>query len=471
MGFRLQSKNLFLTFPQCETPLKQFAETITAFFAEYTIEKGICCREEHEDGNHHLHAAICLRRKYNTRIASCFDNLVQPPKHGNYSGRFKGGIKKAFLYVKKDGNYLPLPYTDPPRFDLLDMVFQMMDKKIKVQNLIDMIEDGKTLDDLDDEEPAYVMRNLKTLEAYYQFRRLKQMRRSFAEAQDLKVLVRPAPGSFGDWNHQIASWLNQNLRTPRVHRQKQIWIQGPPGCGKTTLVMMLEDAFKLSIYYWPKEEAWMDGYSDGAYDLILLDEYRAQKRITELNSVLSGDPIPLPRRGTHPIVKRDLLPVMILSNFDPQSAYCKVGPSQLAPLLDRLTVVRCLGNIRLEPVVVAPPPPPSPPPVAPVVPSPQSFVFDDEDIYAELDEEALLGCWQQSQKNISSDEGEEIDWLELRSSDEEPTAADLAFIDDDIIDEEPPWSYRDIARHCDPKYWSDYGNSKWSANRNNPYRR
>lgn len=475
MGFQLKSKNLFLTFPQCEFPLKDFAQNITTFFSEYTIEKGICSREEHDDGNHHLHAAICLRRQYRTRDPRCFDQLVSPTKHGDYVGRFRGGTLKAFNYVKKDGNYLPLPLTDPPRFDLLDMIFQMMTKKQKVLSIIDMIEDGKTLDDLDDEDPAYVMRNLKVLQSYYQFRELKAKRRAFAEAQETKVRVRPVAGSFGDWNHQIASWVNSNIRTTRVHRQKQIWIQAPPGMGKTSFVMMLEREFKLSIYFWPKEEAWMDGYSDGAYDLIVLDEYIAQKRITELNSVLSGDPIPLSRRGTFPIVKRDLLPVMILSNFKPDGAYSKVGPSYLAPLLDRLIVVECRGMIRLEPVPETPPPTPPPLP-APAVPSAQVSVpeeyddiEDDDHFYAEVDEDELLA---RIQTNLSQFEDDKVEdhWLELRSSDEEPTADDLAFIDDYDYDAEPAWTRRELDRHADWKYYGQE-RTRQNAYRNNPYRR
>ena len=59
------------------------------------------------------------------------------------------------------------------------------------------------------------------------------------------------------------------------------------------MISNLERWFKLRVYWWPKDETWWDGYEDGAYDLIVLDEFKSQKKITDLNPILSGDPIPL----------------------------------------------------------------------------------------------------------------------------------------------------------------------------------
>ena len=127
--------------------------------------------------------------------------------------------------------------------------------------------------------------------------------------------------------------------------------------GKTSLIMMLEQAFKLSTYYWPRDEKWWDGYSDNEYDLIVLDEFFTQKTITELNPILSGDPVPLSRRGLSPIVKRQNLPVIILSNYTPEECFTRVAvqqPHKIAPLLDRLIVVQATGPIRLVATELAP---------------------------------------------------------------------------------------------------------------------
>jgi len=120
------------------------------------------------------------------------------------------------------------------------------------------------------------------------------------------------------------------------------------------MIMMLEKAYDLQVYYWPKEEVWWDAYSDGAYDLIVLDEFHSQKTITQLNPILSGDPTPLSRRCSAPLTKRDNLPVIIMSNYLPEECFSKVAanaPSKLAPLIDRLTIVNVQGPIRMAPVL------------------------------------------------------------------------------------------------------------------------
>lgn len=118
-----------------------------------------------------------------------------------------------------------------------------------------------------------------------------------------------------------------------------MWIRASPAMGKTTLIKYLQDTFTLSIYFVPLNEKWYDGYEDNCFDLIILDEYKAHKKITDLNPILSGDPVPLSRRATAPYLKRENLPVIILSNYLPHECYHKASPMALAPLLSRLTVL------------------------------------------------------------------------------------------------------------------------------------
>ena len=70
--------------------------------------------------------------------------------------------------------------------------------------------------------------------------------------------------------------------------------------------------------------------------------------ITELNPILSGDPTTLSRRGMSPITKRDILPVIIMSNYTPEECFPSANEhGKLEPLLDRITVVKCEGPIRI----------------------------------------------------------------------------------------------------------------------------
>lgn len=341
--FRLQSKHIFLTYPQCSYTPEDLLRNLQVRF-ENPNNHFLISREKHEDGSWHLHALLDLKEKFRTRRVDYFDDLVVPPKHPNIVSKLKSR-PATIRYITKGGD----PALIVSTFDYQSYLKKSASKRSTKGLLItEMINDGKTLDEIDDLHPDYVLLHGRILREYFHYKDLKKLRRSFAEAQQIPVRVWPAPDYLNVWNARIATWLSSNIRLPRPHRSAQLWIAAPAGSGKTSLIMWLEATFKLSVYYWPKDEHWWDGYSDKAFDLIVLDEFRSQKKITELNPILSGDPTPLSRRSAAPLVKRDNLPVIILSNFTPQECFHKCQPAQLAPLLDRLLIVAAPDNHKLR---------------------------------------------------------------------------------------------------------------------------
>ena len=245
----------------------------------------------------------------------------------------------------KEGNFLPL---NEKSFDLKEFLKLSKEKKNSRAALIVKEFDEAPVEDVMENNRDFMLLHGKQVRDYVAWRQERERRLKFAKAQAQKVFVVPAPGYFNAWNNEIASWLTTNLRQKRKHRQKQLWIQGPGGIGKTTLVTMMEEIYSLSIYRWPKDERWWDLYGDGQYDLIVLDEFRSQKMITELNPILSGDPTTLSRRGMSPITKRDILPVIVMSNYTPEECFPSANEhGKLEPLLDRITVVKCEGPIRI----------------------------------------------------------------------------------------------------------------------------
>jgi len=295
----------------------------------------------HADGGLHLHAALVLGAAYQTTNVRAFDGLVVPSKHPNIQSRFSKGWKTAFKYVAKKGNYLALPNEEV--VDLSDLLATESEGKTKI--IATMVKNGSSIVEIDELYPEWVLLHLPLLEAYVELQESNEARASFARDQASLVRVVAAPGHLHGCNKAIARWLSTNLRVTRPLRTPQLWIQGPPRSGKTSLIHWLEDVFRLHIYYWPKDEKWWDGYADDRYDVIVMDEFFAQKTITELNQILSGDRMALSRRGRCPYVKRKNLPVIILSNFHPECCYHKSSPAALAPLLDRLLIVElCDGQ-------------------------------------------------------------------------------------------------------------------------------
>ncbi len=64
------------------------------------LDWAIVSQEHHQDGNLHLHAAICLAQRCNYRKADCLDWVAE--KHGNYAP-WKAGKLAVIKYVTKEG--------------------------------------------------------------------------------------------------------------------------------------------------------------------------------------------------------------------------------------------------------------------------------------------------------------------------------------------------------------------------------
>lgn len=103
--WRLQAKNLFLTFPQCQTTKERCLELIRTKFDGSSLEFAVVAQEDHqEEDGLHLHILISLKRKYRSRNVADLDCLVDPPKHGNYQSALKVG--SVLKYITKSDNYI-----------------------------------------------------------------------------------------------------------------------------------------------------------------------------------------------------------------------------------------------------------------------------------------------------------------------------------------------------------------------------
>jgi hypothetical protein len=100
--FRLQAKNVFLTFAQC--PISK-ERALVLLSEKKTIEEYVIAEELHEDGNKHLHCFLKFATKLHTRDARFFDltddevvyhpNITKPRS-----------VKNVIQYIEKDNNYL-----------------------------------------------------------------------------------------------------------------------------------------------------------------------------------------------------------------------------------------------------------------------------------------------------------------------------------------------------------------------------
>lgn len=314
MVYQLRAKNLFLTYPQCSQDPWDVMERIQWHF---DWKWAVVGQEKHQDGNLHLHIALALNQPLSTRDATFADFLTG--QHGNYQGM--RDVKKCLAYVTKGGNYC---------VDGIDLAAAMRGGRTN-QNagmVSKMVADGATVEEIHEAMPEYFVANLSKVQAYIGWRQVQSLR--LREPRWFGCL------GAGDQGARVAEWLNTNLLRPRVTRQKQLWVHGPTGLGKTYLLDALRA--RLRCYEIPKGEDFYDFYDDGCYDLSVMDEFRGQKTVTWLNEWLQGTVMTVRKKGSQALKSLNL-PCIICSNYSPAECFPKVPRIGLEALESRLVIV------------------------------------------------------------------------------------------------------------------------------------
>lgn len=100
-GFRLNAKNLFLTYPQCDLPLETIRDTLLESLTTFDPSYLVVSSESHEDGQLHRHVFIALAKKSDIRNANALDINGF---HGNYQTARNPSNSRN--YVIKDGHFI-----------------------------------------------------------------------------------------------------------------------------------------------------------------------------------------------------------------------------------------------------------------------------------------------------------------------------------------------------------------------------
>lgn len=108
MPFRLSSKNVFLTYPRCDSPKEELLAHLVTLLTAYTPHIRVA-HELHDDEGHHLHAFIRLERKLDTRSERFFDYRGF---HPNIVSKIRS-LVSVFEYVSKDEDYCDHGQPDP----------------------------------------------------------------------------------------------------------------------------------------------------------------------------------------------------------------------------------------------------------------------------------------------------------------------------------------------------------------------
>lgn len=100
MSFSINSSSLGFTYSQCNVEPVKLLNWLREEFSHYAVIHAVVSREQHQDGNYHLHAAIKLGRQFRSRDA----------RFGDFNGFHPNCVRprsypKWVEYVKKHGSY------------------------------------------------------------------------------------------------------------------------------------------------------------------------------------------------------------------------------------------------------------------------------------------------------------------------------------------------------------------------------
>lgn len=302
-NFRLNAKKLFLTWPRCQKEPTEVLEALTEKFGVANILYVCVAREQHEDGTPHIHVALNLRTKCDIKSSEYLDELVG--QHGNY--QTARNIMDVIKYIQEDGDFIEQGEKPGNK------------KKISLEVAQILQRDG-SLDEIDELDPGYLMLHLTCIKNYQSYQIVKKLRKR----------VIPDPVTIERWG------FNFELGTPRVFKQAQYWIHGPPNTGKTSFIIHLEE-IGFRGFLIPTNNNF-DGYDDAAYDFTYIDEFKGQLTIQFLNEWLQGSKMKLNTKYGAAFKNKNL-PCFILSNFSPENCYKNSDSENINPLLTRITCI------------------------------------------------------------------------------------------------------------------------------------
>lgn len=305
--FRLNCKNLFLTYPQNDTAPGDAMSAILERFGLENVSYVCVSQEQHQDGNKHLHALVCLKEKCDIKNAADLD-IVGGGKHGNYSNA--RSVRDVHKYVKKHGNFVE--HGEPP--------LKTANEK-KTERIAQCLRDGGTLEQVEEMDPGYFLLHQPRIREYS----------NFVANKRAKTTSRPAPYCLNLWG------CNIEIGFPREFKQKQYWIYGPPNTGKTSSTVLELEAQGFKGFQIPIHDDF-SMWEDDCYDFAYIDEFKGCKTIQFWNEWLQGTKMTLNAKyGMR--VKTQNIPTIILSNYAPQGVYQNVQMDSMNALLSRLHII------------------------------------------------------------------------------------------------------------------------------------
>lgn len=346
-NFRTQAVRHFLTYPQCDIPLEEMLKQLKDIAGN---KYGWCVisAEDHEERENdtnvgvHRHVMQEYTKKQNIRDPKYWDLTWQGKTYHPHFEPVKNKAK-CLQYVIKDGIYIvDGTYKDSP-FSI-DVYLESTKTKAGYgfTYAAKAIKEGKTIQEIDEEVPGFVMNHKRKIEEYAHFQAEKKA----------KLQIKPKFYGFEDvddpaWQ-QVVEWANTNFLQPRLPRQKQLWLWSDAfGIGKSyPWLNILPEYYKL--YEWQPEKKQSEHFDD-TIDYIVMDEFHGSTKISDLKRISQMYGMTVDRKYSSHYQFKKNVPLIITSNHPPKSVYKNCYRTDVESLEDRFLVVQVDCKLYLKP--------------------------------------------------------------------------------------------------------------------------
>lgn len=220
-NFRLNARNLFLTYPRCTLELSEAINQLKLRLSNLIIEDYLISRESHEDGTPHLHAYLKLKKPLNTYNPQYLDlSTGQELFHGKYESAKKPNHVIEYILKGAVDKFDPNILFSDKLSNRIDSLGNFLSLG---QTLVKLAKDGditKALELYEKEKPLEFIKNHNSIE--------KSLRQLHLRSKGFITKFK-----FGDYI------LPEELKAvlDNYNKGKTLVFIGSPGTGKTQMII------------------------------------------------------------------------------------------------------------------------------------------------------------------------------------------------------------------------------------------
>lgn len=339
--FKMRNKLIGLTYPQCPVDPSTMLHHLQGLLSKQDADILVAQEDHKSTEGKHLHVYIsastaittCNERFFDYTEKDCTTTtttttaVAQKVYHPNI--QIVKNRVNWLRYVTKGENWVATP-----GFDVQSTIGEIQKKKTPVTSKIaNAILKGATVPQIAQEYPGFTLLHYKQVREFAQQAEIdKEVRANKTKWASVIRFEGIDTTTSGFTNARIAGWLNDNVIKEHKFRMHNMWIKAYTKAGKTTLIENLQD-LGLNVLIVDCESGFYDGISDST-QLLVFDEFKAQKKITEMNKLCDGSRCRLNLKGSS-YQMRHPIPVIVLSNFTINEAYHKSDQQHLETLVGR----------------------------------------------------------------------------------------------------------------------------------------